>query len=80
MGGGRGLLLKICLKLVFRGTLRLILKGLLRGNENVIFAMDGSKAPGLDGFSMNFYQVCWDIIKDPMKVFLESFDKGGSKS
>lgn len=32
------------------------------------------KAPGLDGFSMVFFQSCWDVLKeDLMKVFLEFF-------
>lgn len=34
--------------------------------KNVIFAMDGSKAPGPKGFSMHFYQECWDIIKNDL--------------
>lgn len=39
--------------------------------------MEGAKAPGPDGFSMYFYQVCWDIIKDDlMLVFLEFFKRG----
>lgn len=45
--------------------------------KKVIFDMDGAKAPGPDGFSMHFFQKCWDIIKeDLMKVFLEFFERG----
>lgn len=30
----------------------------------------------MDGFSMYFYQICWDIIKDNlMKVFYEFFER-----
>ena len=32
--------------------------------------MNGDKAPGLDGFTMSFFQSCWGILKeDVMKVF-----------
>jgi hypothetical protein len=34
--------------------------------------MNRDKAPGSDGFSMSFFQDCWDVIKtDLMKVFLD---------
>lgn len=37
---------------------------------NAVFGMDEAKAPGPDGFSMLFYQECWESIKeDLMKVF-----------
>lgn len=39
--------------------------------------MDGSKAPMLDGFSMLFYQECWETIKtDLMGDFKEFFHRG----
>lgn len=45
--------------------------------KEVVFSMDKDKSLGLDGFSMHFYQVCWDIIKDDlMKVFVEFYDGG----
>jgi hypothetical protein len=32
--------------------------------------MNGNKASGLDGFSMAFFQTCWDVVReDIMKVF-----------
>jgi hypothetical protein len=38
----------------------------------VIKGMDGDKAPGLDGFSMAFFQECWEVIKgDFMAVFAD---------
>lgn len=38
--------------------------------------MAKDKFPGFDGFSMYFYQECWDIIKeDLMKVFVEFFER-----
>ncbi|KAG6717073.1 hypothetical protein I3842_04G079300 [Carya illinoinensis] len=44
----------------------------------VISGMAKDKAPGLDGFSMGFFQTCWDIVKgDVLQVFSEflSFQK-----
>jgi hypothetical protein len=36
----------------------------------VIKDMARDKAPGLDGFSLAFFQSCWDIVKkDVMEVF-----------
>lgn len=36
-------------------------------------------APGPNGFSVHFYQECWDIIKnDLMKVFFEFFERGAT--
>jgi hypothetical protein len=36
----------------------------------VIKGMNHDKAPGLDGFSIAFFQDCWDVIKtDLMGVF-----------
>jgi hypothetical protein len=38
----------------------------------VIFQMEHNKAPGLDGFPIDFYQACWDIIKpDLMALFID---------
>jgi hypothetical protein len=28
-----------------------------------VFSMEHNKAPGPDGFPVEFYQVCWDVIK-----------------
>jgi hypothetical protein len=43
----------------------------------VIKGIDRDKAPGLDGFSMAFFQECWDVIKgDLMAVFSEFHDRG----
>lgn len=57
---------------LFDNSLYLVLADWLErpfGEEEVkeaIFGMDGSKSPSLDGFTMFFYQVCWDIIKDDL--------------
>jgi hypothetical protein len=43
----------------------------------VIKGMNGDKAPGLDGFSMAFFQECWEVIKgDFMAVFAEFHERG----
>ena len=45
--------------------------------RKVVLKMNGNKALGLDGFSMAFFQVCWDVLRvDIMKVFGE-FHVGG---
>lgn len=45
--------------------------------KNVIFVMDGAKAPSPNWFSMFFYQECQETIKDDiMKMFNEFFKKG----
>lgn len=41
-----------------------------------IFGMDGARLPGPNGFTMLFYQTCWDIIKsDLMMVFWEFYER-----
>jgi hypothetical protein len=43
----------------------------------VIKSMDGDKAPGPDGFSMAFFQKCWEVIKgDVMAVFSDFHERG----
>jgi hypothetical protein len=44
--------------------------------REAIFQMEHNKAPGPNGFSAEFYQVCFEIIKDdPMDLFWE-FNNG----
>jgi hypothetical protein len=43
----------------------------------VVKDLNRDKASGLDGFSMAFFQSCWDVIKeDVMKVFLDFHEHG----
>lgn len=43
--------------------------------EEVVFGMTKGKAPGLDGFPVEFFQEFWDIIKlDLLAVVQESHD------
>jgi hypothetical protein len=45
--------------------------------REVIKGMDRDKAPGPDGFSMAFFQDCWEVIKeDVMAVFEEFYTRG----
>jgi len=44
---------------------------------DVIRELNGDKAPGPDGFTMAFFQKCWDILKyDIMAVFAEFHSRG----
>jgi hypothetical protein len=45
--------------------------------RKVVTAMAGDKAPGPDGFSMAFFQACWDVLRvDIMKVFSDFHARG----
>lgn len=45
--------------------------------KEVVFWMDGAKAPRPDGYSMLFYHKCWETIKDDLiKVFRNSMTEG----
>ena len=34
---------------------------------------NGDKAPGLDGFTMGFFQKCWSVVESDVMVFFEEF-------
>jgi hypothetical protein len=42
----------------------------------MIFQMEHNKAPGPYGFPMNFYQVCWEIIKIDLMALFKNFHDG----
>jgi hypothetical protein len=45
--------------------------------RKVVSAMNGDKAPSLDGFSMAFFQACWDVVRvDITKVFYDFHARG----
>jgi hypothetical protein len=45
--------------------------------RKVVKVMVGDKAPGPDGFSMVFFQACWDVLRvDIMKVFSDFHARG----
>ena len=41
--------------------------------KDVIFGMDKNKAPGSDGFSLAFFQACWDVLKDDIMAVFSYF-------
>jgi hypothetical protein len=43
----------------------------------VVRKMKGDKAPGPDGFSMAFFQKCWEVIKKDMMAVLKEFHETG---
>lgn len=34
--------------------------------KEAVFNCEGDKAPGPDGFSLSFYQACWDVVKNDL--------------
>jgi hypothetical protein len=42
----------------------------------VVFSMEHNKAPGPDGFPAEFYQICWDVIKDDLMALFREFHTG----
>ena len=47
--------------------------------EEVFLALselNGDKAPGPDGFSLAFWQFCWDFVKDEIMGFFKDFFEG----
>jgi hypothetical protein len=38
--------------------------------------MEHKKAPGSDGFSAEFYQSCWEIIKNDLMALFREFHNG----
>jgi hypothetical protein len=45
----------------------------------VVKAMNGGKALSLDGYSMAFFQACWDVLKEDIKVFRHFHARGKFK-
>ncbi|PRQ42072.1 putative RNA-directed DNA polymerase [Rosa chinensis] len=41
--------------------------------RSAVFSMDGSSAPGPDGFSGSFYQACWDIVGSDVVACVRQF-------
>jgi len=40
---------------------------------NIIKQCDGDKAPCPDGFTMSFFKVCWETIKDDLMGTIQNF-------
>ena len=41
--------------------------------KNVVFKMAHNKSPGPDGFTAEFYQHYWELVKDDLKDLLDDF-------
>ncbi|PNX75860.1 cysteine-rich receptor-like protein kinase, partial [Trifolium pratense] len=41
--------------------------------KDTIWSCDGNKSPGPDGFNLNFFKVCWHIVKKDVMNFLGEF-------
>jgi hypothetical protein len=39
----------------------------------VVLGFNGDKAPGPNGFTMGFFQSCWDVVKADIMAFLNDF-------
>ena len=37
--------------------------------------MEGDKAPGLDGFTMAFFQKCWRVVENDVMAFFDHFHR-----
>jgi hypothetical protein len=49
----------------------------LMPQKTKVFALKGDKAPGPDGFSMAFFQACWEVLSpDIMEVFSDFHERG----
>jgi hypothetical protein len=44
--------------------------------REAIFQMKHNKAPGPDGFPVEFYQVFWSLIKDDLMAMFREFHRG----
>ena len=42
--------------------------------------LNRDKAPGPDGFSLAFWQFCWDFVKDEVMSFFKDFFRGENSS
>jgi hypothetical protein len=45
--------------------------------KDVIFGMDGNKALGPDGFSLAFFQACWEVLKKDIMAIFSDFHACG---
>ncbi|XP_059436099.1 uncharacterized protein LOC132169027 [Corylus avellana] len=45
--------------------------------KKVVFKMNGNKASGPDGFSLAFFQACWDVVREDIMRVFSAFHTGG---
>ena len=44
----------------------------------VLQEMEGDKAPGLDGFTMVFFQKCWSVVEIDVMAFFDHFHRSSN--
>lgn len=44
-----------------------------------VFSLGGDKAPGPDGFPMQFFKQCWEMVKDDVFKLCEDFHAGRAR-
>ena len=77
--GQPGLLCKLDIEKAFDhvnwGFLNVIMEKPFEESEvlNAIMEFNGDKSPGLDGFSMAFFQACWGILKSNIMAVFHHF-------
>ena len=45
--------------------------------EEAVLQMEKGKAPGLDGFTIDSFQSCWDLVKEEIWEVVEESEKMG---
>ena len=65
--------LKVWIGLLFQQSVELLDRPFSEEKiHNAVLHLNKEKAPGPDGFTIAFYQDCWEMIKDDLlRVFLE---------
>ena len=46
------------------------------GDSEVVKAMNGDKASGHDGYSIMFFQACWNVLKEDIMEVFRDFHRG----
>ena len=70
--------LKVWIGLLFQQSVELLDRPFSEEKiHNAVLHLNKEKAPGPDGFTIAFYQDCWEMIKDDLlRVFLEFHNNG----
>ena len=45
--------------------------------SSALFKLNGDKAPGLDGFTIAFWQFCWEFVKEEVMSFFRELHERG---
>ena len=41
--------------------------------KKAVFDCDGNKSPGLNGFTLAFFQRCWEVVKSDLMSVMHDF-------